>query len=255
MSTEIRPPWDVDKKISKPVTSKTRKLADALFAEIVGGVHSYGTRLPAERVLCEDYHLSRNTVRQALDLLCHYDVLERQAGSGTVVCYRSPQEPGTDAINPQTAPSILDLGEIGETTSPLELGVVRSIVEPEMARLAVLSMTSRDIQRLNEIQRENDLVTVDGERFLDLDDALRMQIAIGTHNPLVMAIYSMINHVNRNADWAIQRRKALTPGRIREYRLQNQSLCQAITNRETEAAVEYLKLSLAEFHQDLLRGL
>jgi DNA-binding FadR family transcriptional regulator len=149
---------------------------------------------------------------------------------------------------------VLDLREIGETTSPLELGVVRSIIEPEIARLAVLSMTSRDIQRLNEIQREIETVTVDGERFAELDDALRMQIARGTRNPLLIAIYSMVNHVSRNADWAAQRRKALTPGRIREYRIQNRSLCEAISNREIEAAVEYLKLSLAEFHQDLMRG-
>ncbi|MCP5087637.1 MAG: FadR family transcriptional regulator [Rhodobacteraceae bacterium] len=244
----------MDEKVSRPVTPKTRKLADALFAGILEGVHSYGTRLPAERILCEDYRLSRNTVRQALDLLCHYNVLERQAGSGTVVCYRPPDNSKDTTPEPPIKQSILDLTEIGETTSPLELGVVRSIIEPEMARLAVLSMTSRDIQRLNEIQYDTEQITVDGERFLELDDALRMQIAVGTRNPLIIAIYSMINHVNRTADWAIQRRKSFTPGRIREYRLHNKSLCRAITNRETEATGEYLKLALAEFHQDLLSG-
>ncbi|MFV2092081.1 MAG: FadR/GntR family transcriptional regulator [Hyphomicrobiales bacterium] len=254
MDGSTQPPWELDDKIRKPVTSKTRAFADKLFQAIVDGVHRYGTRLPAERTLCQDYGLSRNTVRQALDLLDQYAIIKRHAGSGSVVCYRQLEQNGSpeSLVEPET--NSLDLAEICEISSPLELGVVRSIIEPEMARLAVLSMTSRDIQRLNEIQHEIEAVNVDGERFYELDDALRMQIARGTHNPLLIAIYSMVNHVNRTADWAVQRRKMLTPGRIREYRLQNKSLCQAISNREIEAAVEYLKLSLAEFNQDLMSG-
>ncbi|MFQ5550218.1 MAG: FadR/GntR family transcriptional regulator [Gemmatimonadales bacterium] len=254
MNAPERPPWDLDDAIEKPVTSRTRKLADRLFIEIVNGVHSYGTRLPAERAMAEEYGLSRNTIRQALSLMEHYGVIRRRVGSGSVVCYRTVGETAVAEPAPAEEPALLDLSEIGEITSPLELGVVRSIIEPEIARLAVLNMTSRDIQRLNEIQSEIDLISIDGAKFSALDDELRMQIARGTHNPLLIAIYTMVNHVNRNADWAAQRRKVLTPGRIKEYRLQNRSLCDAIESRDIEAAVEYLKLSLAEFHQDLMRG-
>ncbi len=249
------PPWNLDTKIRKPIAPKARAFADTLFANIVDGDFRYGTRLPAERILCETFNLSRNTVRQALALLGEYDVIERIPGSGSVVSYRPlvaefNNEPADDTLNG----AVVNLTEIGEITSPLELGVVRSIIEPEVARLAVLSMTSRDIQRMNDIQSEIEQVTVDGARFCALDDALRMQIAEGTHNPLLIVVYKMINHVNQNADWAAQRSKSLTPGRIKEYKLQNRSLCEAISNREMEAAVENLKLSLAEFHQDLMRG-
>jgi DNA-binding FadR family transcriptional regulator len=254
MNAPERPPWDRDGGLEKPVTAKTRQFADTLFNEIINGVHSYATRLPAERIMSERHGLSRNTVRQALALLEHYGVIKRYAGSGSVVCYRPAAEGAGADSAPAKPVDALDWSEIGETTSPLELGVVRSIVEPEMARLAVLNMTSRDIQRLNAIQREIEKVSVDGAKFSALDDELRMQIARGTHNPLLIAIYTMVNHVNRNADWAAQRRKALTPGRIKEYRLQNQSLCEAIESRDIEAAVEYLKYALAEFHQDLMRG-
>lgn len=254
MSPAIRPPWELDNDVEKPVTSSTRKLADKLFLEIVEGVHSFGTRLPAERAISEETGLSRNTVRQALSLMEHYGVIRRKVGSGSVVCYRIKTEEAPAPEISEDSASMLDLGEISEITSPLEFGVVRSIVEPEIARLAVLNMTSRDIQRLNEIQREIDKVSTDGEKFSALDDELRMQIARGTHNPLLIAVYTMVNHINRNAHWSAQRRKALTPSRIKEYRLQNRSLCEAIESRDIQAAVEYLKLALAEFHQDLMRG-
>ena len=254
MNSAIRPPWDLDNNIEKPVTSSTRKLADKLFGEIVEGVHSYGTRLPAERALSEQFGLSRNTIRQALSLMEHYGVIKRRIGSGSVVCYRAGPESAAYTEPTPDSSSKLDLTEISEITSPLEFGVVRSIVEPEIARLAVLNMTSRDIQRLKEIQQEIDRVTTDGERFSALDDELRMQIARGTHNPLLIAIYTMVNHINRNAHWSAQRRRALTPSRIKEYRLQNGALCEAIESRDIQATVEYLKLALADFHQDLMRG-
>ncbi len=255
MESVVRAPWDLDDKIRKPVTQKTREVADQLFQAVVGGQYRFGTRLPAERALCEEYDLSRNTVRQALTLLEDYNIIERRPGSGSIVVFRTNETSATTDDADEMLVSTLDLSEIGEITSPLELGVVRSIIEPEIARLAVLSMTSRDIQRMNEIQEQIDTVSIDGDKLVALDDALRMQIARGTHNPLLIVIYQMINHVNQTADWAAQRRKSMTPGRIREYRLQSKSLCEAISNREIEATVENLKLSLAEYHQDLMRGL
>ena len=212
-----RPPWELDTKIRRPVAPKVRNFADALFTCIINGDFRYGTRLPAERVLCEKYNLSRNTVRQALALLGEYEVIERIPGSGSVVSYR-PSVVDADEETEKTTQdaAIVNLTEVGEITSPLELGVVRSIIEPEIARLAVLSMTSRDIQRMNKIQAEIEQITVDGARFCELDDALRMQIAQGTHNPLLIVVYQMINHVNQNADWATQQTEP-PPTKVRGF--------------------------------------
>lgn len=249
------PPWEAEDVSHAPVSSRTRELADRLFAEIVGGSYRPGTRLPAEREMSVQYGLSRNTIRQALALLERSGIIQRRASSGSVVTYR-PVQPKEDPTTP-SAPDlldVLDLRELGSITSPLELGVVRSIVEPEIARLAVLNMTSRDIEKMKETQAEIERVNVDGERFSALDDTFRMQLAEGTHNPLLVAIYTMINRVSNDAGWSVQRRRRLTPARIREYKLQNLSLCNAVESRDIESAVEFMRLSLAEFNQDLTRG-
>lgn len=187
-------------------------------------------------------------------MLEDYDITHRRVGSGSVVCYRPVDQKNDQIDTIQQPPSILDLSELGQITSPLELSVARSILEPEIARLAVISMTPRDITKLFQILTEMDKVTVNGERFAELDDELRMQIARGCHNPLLISTYEMINLVSRDASWAAQRRKSLTPGRIREYKLQNRSLCEAIEKRDIETTVEYLKLLLTDFNQDLMRG-
>ncbi len=253
MSRPLSPPWDSDTAAPRPVSARTRQLADQLFAEIAAGQHSYGTRIPTERALSQQHGLSRNVVRQALAMLEDHGIIQRHQGSGSVVVYRPPV-PAEPAMPAAALPAGLDLADLGDITSPLELGVVRSIIEPEIARLAVLNMTARDIQKLKETVAEQDRVTVDGAKFSALDDAFRMQLAKGTHNPLLVAFYALIHLVSSNAGWSVQQRRRLTPGRIREYKLQNQSLCEAIEGRDIETAVDVVRLSLAEFHQDLMRG-
>lgn len=254
MTEALDPPWETEGEVRYPVSAKARDLADTLFAEIVAGVYGLGTRLPAERVLSESRGLSRSTVRQALGLMESFGIIQRRVGSGSVVCFRRSRATAEfDAVRSHP-PGMLDLVEIGETTSPLELGVVRSIVEPEIARLAVLNMTARDIESIKAIQAEMEEVTVDGEKFAALDDAFRMQLAAGTHNPLLVAIYAMVNRVSRDASWSVQRRWRLSPARIKEYKLQNRSLCEAIESRDIETAVDFVRLMLADFHQELMPG-
>ncbi|MYW07056.1 UTRA domain-containing protein [Streptomyces sp. SID2563] len=61
-----------------------RLLADLLRHQVRTGAFPGGV-LPYEDVIGRDYRVSRNTVRQALDLLRGEGVVERQPGVGTVV--------------------------------------------------------------------------------------------------------------------------------------------------------------------------
>ena len=92
------PPWERKGSITQPVTKSVKGLANTLFQRIVSDNYSYGTRLPAERHLAEEFAVSRNTVRQALDLLEAHDVIARRAGSGSFVTHREEEDaptPGT----------------------------------------------------------------------------------------------------------------------------------------------------------------
>lgn len=252
MNLLTSPPWEADEKIDKPITRTTKKLADDIFAEIIDGTYDYGTRLPAERTFAEKHGVSRASVRQALELLERYGVIERRPGSGAIVRLRQSRAPEQPASAEQSDENLLNLAEIAEITSPLELGVVRSIIEPEIARLAVLNMTSRDVERMKQIQARLEEITVDGEKFSKIDDELRALLAEGSRNPLLITMHRIILQVSSTAAWAVSRRRSLSPLRIKQHQLHNRSLCQAIENRDIESAVEHLKLLLADFHQDLV---
>lgn len=65
--------------------SKYRALAEQLRADIRGGIYREGERLSTENQLADRYGMSRQTVRQALDLLAQEGAIVRRRGSGTYV--------------------------------------------------------------------------------------------------------------------------------------------------------------------------
>lgn len=62
-----------------------QQLVQALRAQLRSGALKPGDQLPSERDLMETYHISRNTVRQAIEVLEHEGQLERIHGRGTFV--------------------------------------------------------------------------------------------------------------------------------------------------------------------------
>jgi len=247
------PPWELGNLAEHPVTGPVKSLATELFERICADRYSFGTRLPSERHLAEEFSVSRNAVRQALDLLKEYDIVSRRAGSGTFVSFR----PAANETRESGVPSVegfLGLNEIAEITSPLELNVVRTIVEPEIIRLAIINMSARDIGRLRDILAKLETITTDAAEFSHWDELFHLELAKGTHNPLLIAMYTLINHVRRQAHWATTNEKTLSPNRIRHYQKMHRSIFEAIVARDMENAIEFVKLHMAEIHGDLVKG-
>lgn len=62
-----------------------QELYNALYSQIVSGAYSKVKTLPSERELCELYHVSRSTVRRALDTLRKNGYINTLQGSGNFV--------------------------------------------------------------------------------------------------------------------------------------------------------------------------
>jgi len=72
----------IDKTSPTPVYAQ---IAEALRALLASGAAPVGTPLPPERVLCEQFSVSRMTLRQAYDILERDGLLESHRGRGTFV--------------------------------------------------------------------------------------------------------------------------------------------------------------------------
>ena len=60
---------------------------DQLYEDIVNNVYEKGSLLPSEHALAEKYHVSRNTLRQALTILNQDGYIYKKQGRGTFVSY------------------------------------------------------------------------------------------------------------------------------------------------------------------------
>ena len=220
--------------IGQTVGETVRIVIDTLYARIRSGEYPPDSRLPSERALAAELGVSRNTVREALDVLETRKLIRRRQGSGSFVIYQSarPETPSPDSI--------------GERTSPLDHLIVRSIIEPEMTRLAVMNMTPREVGALAQTVARIEAVRTDLNEFIRSEEEFYRRIAQATRNPLLESCYELTIEVCRQSFRTALMRKHLTPDRIQEYQTRFNSLFNAIATRDVEAAVEITKLHLVE---------
>lgn len=220
--------------IGQTIGETVRIVVETLFARIQSGEYPPDSRLPSERALSAELGVSRNTVREALDILEGREMIRRRQGSGSFVTWQTDR--------PETpAP-----GSVGENTSPLDHLIVRSIIEPEMTRLAVMNMTPKELEGLAETVAKIEAVRTDLSQFIRLEEDFYRRIAHATRNPLLESCYEMTIEVCRQSFRTALMRKHLTPDRIHDYQTRFNSLFNAIASRDVEAAVEITKLHLVE---------
>ena len=79
------------------MTVKYKFLANQLRDQIVSGSKTATRKLPTEAKLCKQYHVSRQTVRQALAILTAEGLIETRQGSGSFIPGLSP-DPARNTI-------------------------------------------------------------------------------------------------------------------------------------------------------------
>jgi DNA-binding FadR family transcriptional regulator len=244
------PPWVNDLSRHPLISSGAKDIATRIFTRIASGAYAYGTRIPAERELAAEFNETRATIRQTLDFLATYDVVARRAGSGTFVSYRAP--PAIPESEEASESGQITIHQLAETASPFAMSVAESILEPEMVRLATISMSTRDIKKLGAQLTALEAIITESDRFADLENDFMMMIARGTHNSLIVAMYAILYEVRRQPQWASSRKETLTPAKIRSTQMLLHSLHDAIAQRNVETAVELIKLHIASTHEEMI---
>lgn len=135
---------------------------------------SVGEKLPSERIMVQEYGVSRNVLREALVLLSERGQIEIRPGKGSYV------------VNKQKASLAKHFGSVfdEDRESQMQVLEVREVLELAMFEKAVLNATEEDIQVMEAIYAEMDKRQSLKEGYGDLDLKLHMQIARATHNEI-----------------------------------------------------------------------
>jgi GntR family transcriptional regulator, transcriptional repressor for pyruvate dehydrogenase complex len=168
-----------DRTITAP-----RHIFEAMLERIRGGAWKVGQAIPGERVLIDEFGVSRLALREALSMLRGLGLIETAQGRGSVVQAIDSRLLG------QLMPLMISLE--GEHTYE-QIYEVRLTVEPRHAYLAALRRSPSDLARLEELHAA--LVASAGEalgRWVRADMDFHQAIAAATRNPLLPVMLRMM---------------------------------------------------------------
>ncbi|HTX01718.1 MAG TPA: FadR/GntR family transcriptional regulator [Acidimicrobiales bacterium] len=202
----------------------SEQLADHIEQAISGGSLEVGASIPSERVLAEQFGVSRTVVREAVRSLVARGLLDVRAGAGTVV---------TIPTAPEVARAMTLLLSAGSPRLGWEkVSEVRRIVEVEIAGIAA---TRHDPENLAELAAAVEAIgaeDVGRADFVHFDVEFHRVLARATGNELLVIIEESIGQVLTQVRQAAYE----VPGAIRSAHHHHARLLAAVRRRDASGA-------------------
>lgn len=160
------------------------RVSDSVAAQltqlITKGVYGVGEKLPSERVLAEEFGVSRSSMREAIRSIEASGLVSSSHGVGVFVV--------SNSITPQAGSDLL----VFEGFTVPELFEVRRMIERDAAGWAAQRITAPYAEALQEILRKCEDPDLPNDDFVQLDFKLHQTIAKASRNDLLATIYSSL---------------------------------------------------------------
>jgi GntR family transcriptional repressor for pyruvate dehydrogenase complex len=209
-------------------------------AKILSGEWPPGSRLPSERLLAEQFEVSRPVIREVLKMLQARRLIDVFPGKGSYVTDLTPT--GGEA-------SIDQLLRKGQITTR-DLVTARRMLESEAAALAAVRRTDADIERLHAILDAFDRADK-VQVAIDLDVALHEAVVMASGNAVIQIMFGSIRDLVRGMV-----SRSLTDRRVRRLGAPiHHTIVDAIKQGDPEAArkavAEHISLSERTYGDDM----
>lgn len=215
-------------------------LTSVLMDRVLSGEWAAGRQLPSERVLAQEFTVSRPVVREALRALRERGLIEVSAGRGSFVREVRLTADGGNA----------DLVARQGGITARHLIVARTMLEGESAALAAQHRSAQDLQQMRKLlsafaQAPSDVDAV------DLDVAFHESVAVAAANPVIQLMFGSIRNLTHGAVL-----RSLTDPKVRSVAVPlHEVIFAAIRDQEPDGAraamVEHIGAATAYYGPDL----
>ncbi|MBN2211297.1 MAG: FadR family transcriptional regulator [Sedimentisphaerales bacterium] len=158
------------------------KVVRRVIALIASGEYAVGMRLPAERRLCEDFGVSRGTLRKGLSDLEKLGVIEIRVGSGSYVKAFSSRKLPKNILPPEYC-----------TTSLEDIVYARKTIESAAIELACERITSKQLDILKDFIEQMADALDNLPEFLRLDMLFHQQVVQSSGNAALATAFEAIS--------------------------------------------------------------
>jgi len=224
--------------LDRPELSENNAATQQLKAFIAQGGYSPGDRLPAERKLIDTLGITRASLRKGLDTLEREGAIWRHVGKGTFVSTRD--DSGT----------FLQLTELSQQVTPVQMMRARLSLEPAIAREAAVNASAESVNKICDA-RDRAVAASSWDSYEESDDALHRCVAESTGNILLLSLFDHLNQVRRAVAWRQVVRKTDRPSRQHPSFTEHDLLVAAIEARDPVAAHSAMRAHLSSVSKRL----
>lgn len=208
--------------------SLTDRVADILIERILDGSYPVGAKLPAGRILAQEFSVSAAVIREATERLRTKGLVKTRQGAGCIVL-SSTLDDGFQLELP-SSPGPSALRHIYE---------LRAGLESAAAALAAQRATEDDLARMTHILQQLRASLDVPAHALEWDFAFHRSLAEATHNPHYPQLLAYLSEQWRQSV-AIARRNTLQdeagPQRAQRVHEEHEAILAAVRARDPEAA-------------------
>lgn len=228
-------------------------IAEHLAEAIFSGRYGPGDFVPKELDLCEQFGVSRSTVRSGLQVLVGTGLLKRISGQGT----RVRELPEWHLLDPRISAWMARFAKPNPRIQR-EIFAFRVAVEPFVARLAAEHATAADLMEIEKAYMgmvsalEHDDLRWKGHSHDEYDVAFHEAVFAASHN----LIWAQISHVLKPAIALLVERSNHSADELNDSMERHRRVMEAIRLRQPEQAAEAALAVLDRTGRDLgLEGL
>lgn len=215
---------------------------EQIYDKIVSGELRAGDRLPAERILVEQFKRSRPVIREALRMLQQDGLIKIEVGSAGGAVIQSISIESVEA----PLKKLIDIGAIGLR----ELVEYRTVNDMGCAELAVKNHTQQDIDLLLRNLSAYGASVNDSEGIEKIDREFHALLANATHNQLSIAVNKVITDTMVKTYWSLAQKvnseHALDVNR-KAYET-HKSIVESVITNDVESAKFYMKAAVDLFY-------
>ena len=238
-------------------SGRGRELAELILTSFERDGLGPGSRLPTERQLAADLGITRTGVRHALAALEADGRISREVGRGTFLRapLAPPAVPATPALPvPAGAEFPASRSQPAPTDfAPADVMTIRRLLEPQAMPLVAIWATARDFGEMERCLAGGDAAAT-FEEFETWDLALHRCIIGAAHSPLLAALYGQIESARHGQVWGDLKRRSTSSQRRRLYQEDHRAIVAGLRARDSDAAVEAMRVHLSRVAEHLLGG-
>jgi GntR family transcriptional regulator, transcriptional repressor for pyruvate dehydrogenase complex len=210
-------------RISEVIVEQIRQL-------IRQGQLKPGDRLPPERDLCEQFGVSRVTIREALRMLEASGLVEIRVGARGGAFLTAPTSNRvSEGITDLLTMSVISAADVTEARMILEVGIVPLVCE---------RATPQDLADLEKIcERSWDALRADAYT-MDMSLEFHARMAQATHNP---AISMLVDSFREPMLMSLQRAREAAPEMGRVGTKEHERLVAAVRRRDADTATRIMR--------------